>query len=139
MPNGKPIFDALRDSILAQIGATAESIHKIKLGRGAVGKITVVAVVAITAIALVGYRLTTNTAQLIAVLAVGVICLSTLGSILYVIKRQPELAVLEGAELVLYKQIVLGTKTQTAPPTEMPPIRDVTALPPERQDEGRES
>jgi len=44
-------------------------------------------------------------------------------AILYIVQKQPELAVLEGMELVRYKQVTLGTK-DFVPEGELPPVPD---------------
>jgi hypothetical protein len=108
------LSDDLRDRLLAQLGITGESLQKIKLGRGAVGKITVISVVALIAIAGVGYKVSGTVALLAVVGLLALVFLCTLGCILYIAVKQPEIAVLEGAELVLYKHITLGIKGQPA-------------------------
>jgi hypothetical protein len=123
MPNGnKSIGDSIKEVLLTHLGVTSESLHRIKLGRGAVGKITVIAVAALIAIGAVGLKLS-NAGFILAVVAIlGIVALSGLACILYVIIKQPEMAVLEGAELVLYKQITLGVKGQPSllPQTPVP-------------------
>jgi len=112
MSDGKPIADVLREAFIAHLGATGESLQKIKLGRGAVGKITVIAVASILAIAGVALKLSTTASILIAVAILGVVCLTALGCVLYVLVKRPEMALLEGAELVLYQHVALAAKGQ---------------------------
>ena len=90
-------------------GASSETLHKIKFGRGVVGKIAVVAVFALGAIAVASVHVSPNGA-LIAIGAVVLLSFFVLSAILLVVMKQPELALLEGAELVMYKHMALGVK-----------------------------
>ncbi len=115
MPNEhKSASTLLKDVILEHLGATGEYLQKIKLGRGAVGKIALVSIASVAAIAAVSLKLSTTASLLVAIAVLGIICLASLACIIFVLIRQPEMAVLEGAELVLYKQMTLGTKEQPA-------------------------
>lgn len=129
MANGKSLGDTIREALLGQLGTSAESLQKIKLGRGAVGKITVITVVALLSIAAVGYRITGTPYILALVGIIAFIALAALACILYVIVKQPEIAVLEGAELVLYKHVTLGVKDRPSLPSS-PPIPEPPVLPP---------
>ena len=126
----KSVSDTVKEVVLSQLGVTSESLHKIKLGRGAVGKITVITAAALIAIGGVGLKLSDVGALpiLVAIGALVLIALAGLGCVLYVITKQPEIAVLEGAELVLYKQITLGVKGHPvlSPPT---PVAETPNLP----------
>lgn len=115
---GKGVREVLRDAIFQQLGVSSESLQKIKLGRGAVGKITVIAVAALTTVGLVGWRVSGNAAIMSVVGGLCLIALAALGCVLYVIVKQPDIAVLEGAELVLYKHVTLGAKGE--PPIAIP-------------------
>jgi hypothetical protein len=129
MANGKSLTDTIREALLGQLGVSSESLQKIKLGRGAVGKITVISVVALTAIAAVGLKVS-GTVPILAVIGVlGVLALAALGCVLFVIIREPELAVLEGAELVLYKHVTLGVKGSPPLLPGNPPIPEPLVLP----------
>jgi hypothetical protein len=133
MANGKPLSDTIREALLGQLGINSESLQKIKLGRGAVGKITVISIAALIAIAGIGSKVSGTTSVLIVVGVLGFISLAALACILYVIIKQPEIAVLEGAELVLYKHVTLGAKGQPALAPGSTPIPEPLALP---SDEG---
>jgi hypothetical protein len=126
----KSVSDTVKEVVLSQLGVTSESLHKIKLGRGAVGKISVITAAALIAIGGVGLKLSDGGAFpiLVVIGALVLIALAGLGCVLYVITKQPEIAVLEGAELVLYKQITLGVKGQPvlSPPT---PVAEAPNLP----------
>jgi len=105
----KSITDAVLDKISSHIGASSETLQKVKFGRGTVGKLAIIGVSSLAAISLAAVHLTGNQA-LIGIGAMVVITLSVLGLILYVVVYRPELAVLEGTELVMYKQVTLGMK-----------------------------
>jgi len=113
------ITDVILGRISSHLGASAETLHKVKFGRGTVGKVALVAIFAIAAIGVSTYRLDGEVA-IFGIGAVVVVTLSVLGLILYIVIERPELAVLEGMELVQYKQITLGAKN-------MPPSIDDTA------------
>jgi hypothetical protein len=135
MPDDKPLGDAIRDALLHHLGVSSESLQKIKLGRGAVGKITTVAVVALIAIGAIGFRIS-GTLWLFGVIGVlALITVASLLAILYVIIKQPELAVLEGAELIRYKQVTLGMKGHPILPPSGPPIPEPPPLPSEHSPE----
>jgi len=108
MADDSSITDAVLRTIEDRLGSS-ETFQKIKFGRGAVGKIAVVAVGCAFALATASFRLTGNGA-VVAVIVIGIFGLCSLGSILFVIHKQPELAVLEGMELVRYKQLTMGAK-----------------------------
>jgi hypothetical protein len=127
MPENPSITDAVVGKISAQLGTSSETLHKIKFGRGAVGKVAVIAVFAILGIAGVGLRLTGEGA-LLSIGAILFIVLCVLGVIVFVVIRQPELAVLEGTELVLYKQVTLAAKGSNLN-RQLPPVPDPGASP----------
>lgn len=105
----RSITDVVLEKIYSQLGASSETLHKIKFGRGVVGKIAVVAVFALCAIAVASVHVSENGA-LIAIGAVVLLAIVVLAAILFVVTKQPELALLEGAELVMYKHMALGVK-----------------------------
>jgi hypothetical protein len=74
-----------------------------------VGKIAVIATTALIALGAACLRLSGN-AVLFGVGALVLITLCVLALILYIVVARPELAVLEGTELVVYKHMSLGTK-----------------------------
>jgi len=86
-----------------------------------VGKVAIIAVFALGAISVGTYRLTGN-AAIIGISAMVLVTLAVLGLILYIVIVRPELAVLEGTELVLYKQITLGAKDM------LPPAENVSSI-----------
>jgi hypothetical protein len=103
------ITDQILDKITARLGASSETLHKVKFGRGTVGKVAIIAVASLTAIGAATFHLE-GTNALIGIGALVLITFAVLGIILYVVVARPELAVLEGTELLMYKQITLGIK-----------------------------
>ncbi len=101
---------------------SAESLHKIKFGSGAVGKIALAAVFAFLALAAASMKMGA-TGAIVDVVAIVVIFVSMVGAIIYIVQKQPELAVLEGMELVRYKQVTIGAK-DFKPEKELPPVPD---------------
>lgn len=84
------------------------------------GKVALIAVFSVAAISLSTYRLTGN-AALAGIAAIVLVTLAVLGVIFYIVVRRPELAVMEGMELVQYQQITLGAKGISPPPIESAP------------------
>lgn len=109
MADERPIAEIIAERLSAHIGASAESLQKVKFGRGAVGKIAVITAVALLALAAIGVRLGASGGLLVGA-GVVVITLAALGVILYILVARPELAVLEGAELIMYKHVSMAAK-----------------------------
>lgn len=128
MAADKPIADAITDRLSAQIGASADSLQKIKFGRGAVGKIAVVIAVSLIAVGAIGVRIG-GSGGLILGGGLVLITLSGLGVILYIVIARPELAVLEGAELIMYKHVTLAAKGLPSVP-DSPLMPDPASTPP---------
>ena len=116
--------------LVEQMGIAAESVQRLKFGRGVVGKITVICGAAVIAIGAISLRLTEPFLQMTALWLVLGIFLLALGAIIWFAKRHPDLASLEGAELILWHQLRLGAKGISAPPEEATPITDPAASPP---------
>lgn len=115
-PNtGPSILNALRDKISALLGASSETVQKIKFGRGAVGKIAVIAVAGFAAIVALAHGLGAGVAYL-ALGVVALIVITSLGLILYILSKRPEMAVMEGSELVMYQHVQLAAKGVSLPP-----------------------
>jgi hypothetical protein len=125
---GLRLFDlgdegSITDAILTRLSqSSSESLHKIKFGSGAVGKITLAAVFAFLAIGASAFKMGASGA-VVGVIAIVLIFLAMLAAIIYIVQKQPELAVLEGMELVRYKQITIGAK-DFKPEKELPPVPD---------------
>jgi hypothetical protein len=133
LPDDTPSSDVV-DRIWSHLGGSAEALQKIKFGSGAVGKLAVIAVAAVLAISFATTR-TTPAGALIGILAIVFLVLCTIAATLYVVATKPELAVLEGMQVVRYKQLTLGAKGYS-PETESLPIPDpkVLLIPPTEEE-----
>jgi len=87
-----------------------------------VGKLALLGVVAFICLAYMSRQLPSGQA-LVAFIIAAVTVLVVVGSILLIAFRRPELAVLEGTELIAYKRITQAAKDYN-PDRELPPIPD---------------
>jgi hypothetical protein len=124
----KPLPEIIAERLSAYVGSSADSLHKVKFGRGAVGKVAVIIAVALLALGAIGVRVG-GTGGLVLGGGIVAVTLAGLGVILYVVIWRPELAVLEGTELVMYKHVTLGAKGLTQIPNS-PVIPDPSGGPP---------
>jgi hypothetical protein len=109
--------------ILASLESGAgESLHKLRLGRGFVGKLSVVAIAAIAAVAYVAAKAGGATLAWGAIVAVCLVFGAALWGTLWVISAHPELALMEGAELVMWQQLKTAVKGE-------PPFIDSVPIP----------
>jgi hypothetical protein len=111
-PEKKPdtsLVDALWEKVSARLGVSSETVQKIKFGRGAAGKIAIIAVTAFAAIAAMALRMGAS-AVYVGIGAVVIVALGSFGLIFYIVSKRPELAVMEGAELVMYQHVTLRAK-----------------------------
>lgn len=103
--------------IIEGMGLNAESFDRIRLARGVVGKASYAAAAAILALAAVALQ-TSNIIILGAVIAAVVILfLAYLFGVLWFAARNPGVALLEGAELIQWRQMDVGMKGETSLPT----------------------
>jgi hypothetical protein len=110
---------------LEQAGINVSTLDRIRLARGVVGKTSYVAGAAILALAMVAWGLRDlNYLIADAVLVVILFVVYVVGA-LWFANRHPGVALLEGAELIQWRQLELGAKS-------MPAIAD---LPEEHGDE----
>ncbi|MBI4608959.1 MAG: hypothetical protein HY726_08125 [Candidatus Rokubacteria bacterium] len=102
--------------ILEGLGFSGESLERVRLGRGVVGKTTYVALGALALLSIVAWRL--NDPQLLLVIAgVGALLfLIYFIGILVFANRNPATALLEGAELLRWRQYDLAAKGLPNPP-----------------------
>ena len=91
-------------------GLNVEAFDRIKLGRGLVGKSAYVAVAAVLVLGAVALR-TSNVSILAAVIAAAVIVfLVFFLGVLQLAAKNPGAALLEGAELIQWRQMDMGIK-----------------------------
>lgn len=118
---GSSIMEVVWEGISSRLGVSSETVHKIRFGRGAVGKIAVIAVAAFAAIAGMALRLGAD-AVYVGIAGVVVIALGSFGLVLYIVCKRPEMAVMEGAELVMYQHVTLGAKGKPSYAADAVPI-----------------
>jgi hypothetical protein len=103
------------DEELAHTLARMQALGHIRLARGVVGKISVVAGIAL--LALFGIAMRGGTDLLLAMGGMILTALSLyLGAALWFAHRHPEQALLEGAEIIQYRQLELAAKGLTETP-----------------------
>jgi hypothetical protein len=110
--------------LLKDVGVSQESLESVRLGRGVVGKATFALISIAALLGVVASRLSTGW-MLLAVAALGVaVFVVYLFRILSFAEEHPDLALLEGAELVKWKQIDVAAKgvgtLPSGPPIEAP-------------------
>ena len=127
LPDDTSVSNGGLARLLSTLGFSTEALQKITFGSGAVGKISILGVFAFIAIGIATTR-TSPTGALIGIFVIAFIVLCALGAIVYIVAKRPELAVLEGTQVVLYKQLTIGAKDYT-PSKELPPVPD-PGLPP---------
>jgi hypothetical protein len=118
------------EKIAKLVGLSSETHQKIKFG-GVVGRLTLLAVAGVVAI---GYATahTSPIGALIGIVAIVFIILCVVGLALYVVKTRPELAILEGTQVLRYRQLTIGAKGYS-PDASLPPVPDpgLPKLPPD--------
>ena len=103
------------NQVLELLGVKTEGLDRIRLARGVVGKTSYVALAAIFGLAVIAWRLTSDERALlfIAVL-IGFIFFAFFVGILRFAKHNPGLALLEGAELLQWRQMEISAKEMPA-------------------------
>lgn len=123
----RSIIDLIWERVSSRLGGSSETVQKIKFGRGAVGKISVIAVTAFVAIGGMAIRLGSD-AIYVGIGGVVFVTLASFALILYIVCKTPELAVMEGAELVMYQHVQLAAKGYTPNPSEIPVPRSMEVV-----------
>jgi hypothetical protein len=98
------------NEILRGAGLSESSLDKIRLGSGVVGRTSSVALMAMIAFGVIGYSLKEPLYLLILALIMAVVFAGYFIGILRFANKNPDLALLEGAELVHWRQIEMAAK-----------------------------
>ncbi len=109
---------------LSKIGVSAESLDRIRLAHGVVGKSSYVAVFSILALAVVAYNLRDPTYLIVVACLLLVLFGSYFAGVLWFAHANPGTALLEGAELIKWRQLDMGIKGEphiTPQPNISPP------------------
>jgi hypothetical protein len=140
LDNNKPPLNwqSFVGQITSAIGSS-ESVQKIKFGRGAVGKLAVISVITVICIAGVGSRLAGDNAMLLAIAAIVFVTVVIVAAVICVVIKQPDMAVLEGAELVLYQHAKMEAKGIPNPEKELNPVPDPKILSLLSREDGEEN
>jgi len=110
-------FD-FRDILQRTLGSKSESLQRIRMGRGVVGKISYVTAIALPVLGAVAYIISKSNPVMsfyIAIMIVAITLIYIVGVLLFSHKH-PSTALLEGADLILWRQIDLAAKGITSPP-----------------------
>jgi hypothetical protein len=101
------------DETLKQIGLTAESVSRVKLGNGVVGKATWAFIALAAVLAVAAYRVPDPTYVVYA--AVGAFFVFFVGVMIFAL-RNPGAALLEGGDLLLWQTMTQAAKELPNPP-----------------------
>lgn len=97
--------------VLDQSGINASSLDRIRLARGVVGKASYVALAAVLALGGVAWRLSDPIYLLIAAVLIVLVFAIYFSGTLWFANRHPGVALLEGAELIQWRQMDIAAKT----------------------------
>lgn len=99
------------EKVLQQAGLSETSLDRVRLSRGVVGKSAYVAAGALLVLAVAGYSLRDSELLiLVAVLAFAIFVVFFVGSLVFAHKN-PGIALLEGAELIQWRQMDMAAKS----------------------------
>lgn len=102
------------EKVLHQAGLSETSLDRVRLSRGVVGKSAYVAAGALLVLAVAGYSLRdSGLLMLVAVLAFAIFVVFFVGSLVFAHKN-PGIALLEGAELIQWRQMDMAAKSVPA-------------------------
>jgi hypothetical protein len=107
----------------------ADAVARIRGGRGAVGRIATVMVIALIVLGTIAYRISNENFLMIAGAAIIVFVTLVVRLLLNWAERNPELAVMEGLDLAAYKQAGIEAKNRPAL-NPLPPTTDPLRAPP---------
>ena len=110
----EPVKNALQE-----VGLSAEALDRIRLARGFVGKASYVAGVALLVIGAIALRAGESSALTFGVFALVIFAIY-FGGALWFAHRHPGEALLEGAELIKWRQMEMAAKDLLPPPSQSP-------------------
>src|SRR5947209_6692982 len=90
---------------LKSAGINASAFDRIRLARGVVGKASYVATAAVIGLAVVAYGLKEPTLLIIDAILIAVLFVTYFAGVLWFAHKHPGAALLEGAELVQWRQL----------------------------------
>ena len=86
------------------------NVSKIRLPGGMVGKVSTVLIVACVAMATMAWSVHVVWVSVVAIALLFVLCFVMLWRVISFADKNPQAAILEGAEFLLHEQLMLGTK-----------------------------
>jgi hypothetical protein len=122
MRTEEPTPDPLNFNALLSRFISAGSLHKIKFGRGVVGKLAWIVIIAIAGISYI-CRSVDARIVLSALGMIGFLCTAALAAIVIIVIKRPELAVTEGMEVIQLKRLAMAAKDYQ-PEGELVPVPD---------------
>jgi hypothetical protein len=96
---------------LDQSGINASSLDRIRLARGVIGKTSYVAAAAVLALGGVAWRLDDPIYLLVEAILIVLVFTAYFAGTLWFANRHPGVALLEGAELIQWRQMDIAAKT----------------------------
>jgi hypothetical protein len=96
---------------LQQVGINASTLDRVRLVRGVVGKTSYVAAAAVLTLAAIAWRLTDPNLLLVDAGLVVLIFVLYFAGVLWFANRHPGVALLEGAELIQWRQMDVAAKS----------------------------
>ena len=115
MPAGLKLeFDT--EEFLKGLGISGETISRIRLGRGVVGRVSYVAALTIAALALIAYKASGERLRIGIAATISIVFLIYFFRTLRFAEKHKDLALLEGAELLALRQMELRAKSVPNPP-----------------------
>ncbi len=86
------------------------NVSKIKLSGGIVGKVCIVLIVVALSMAAMAWSVKLEWVSVIAIILLFILTFVMLWRVINFANKNPQAAILEGAEFILYQQLMLGTK-----------------------------
>jgi hypothetical protein len=114
MPIPDPVKNALEGA-----GISAEALDRIRLARGFVGKASYVAGVALIVVGGIALRAAESSVLIFGIFALAIFAIY-FGGTLWFAHRHPGEALLEGAELIKWRQMEMAAKNLLPPPSQPP-------------------
>jgi hypothetical protein len=94
--------------VLEAVGVSESSLDRIRLAQGVVGKSSYVAGLALLALLVVGFSLRDPVYLLVVAFLIVIVFFVFFGGVLWFAHKRPDMALLEGAELIKWRQIEMA-------------------------------
>ncbi len=101
-----------------ELQSILNSVSKIKLSGGMVGKVCVVLVIVAICLAAISWSVRIVWVSILAVVLLFLLCFVMLWRVISFADRNPQAALLEGAEFLMHEKLMLGTKANPQLKTE---------------------